>query len=254
MSTTSNSPATDHPEEEQNGTPTYQIPASLFYVSPQYLSGGPRSLSGISTRAFGLGIALGISTLLSSQLAFFEYPVWRAPFFVAILAVFHYLEFDMTARYNPSDASTDSFLLLSNGSAYTMAHSTALLEMFLRIWLQSEHRPEWIALPFEIPHIFPTVPYYVPITVGMFFVIIGQLVRSLAMRQAKTNFNHIVQYQKHENHILVTNGVYALSRHPAYFGFYWWGLGTQLILGNHFCFFAYAAVLWKFFSHRIRCE
>ena len=241
----------ERPESLQNGSPTYDAPSSSVYVSPQYLPGGRRSLPGISIRAYGLGIALGFCSLLSVELACFGYTIWRAPCFIAVLAIFHYLEFDMTARYNPSDAGTASFLLLSNGMAYSFAHSTAVAEVLLRHWLQSDYKPGWLVMPFHIPNVLPTVPDSVPVALGFFLIILGQLVRSAAMRQAKTNFNHIVQYYKKEDHVLVTRGVYAFSRHPSYFGFFWWALGTQLMLGNHFCFVAYAATLWKFFSHRI---
>ncbi|RMZ92004.1 hypothetical protein DV736_g738, partial [Chaetothyriales sp. CBS 134916] len=197
-----------HQHRQQHVPPASQIDAPSFYVNPQYLPGGAKSLSGISIRAYGLGIALGICSLLSAELAYWGYGIWRAPFFIAVLSLFHYLEFESTARYNPSDASTSSFLLLSNGIAYSIAHATAMLE----------------------------------------------LVRVAAMRKAKTNFNHLVQLYKKDDHELVTGGVYAFSRHPSYFGFFWWALGTQVVLGNVGCFVAYAVVLWKFFSHRITHE
>jgi protein-S-isoprenylcysteine O-methyltransferase len=60
-----------------------------------------------------------------------------------------------------------------------------------------------------------------------------------------------VQYHKRNDHVLVTSGIYSCIRHPSYFGFYYWALGTQLVLGNHFSFFAYALALWRFFSHRV---
>lgn len=83
---------------------------------------------------------------------------------------------------------------------------------------------------------------------------IGQVVRSLAMAQAGSNFNHTVQVERREGHTLVTHGVYAVLRHPSYFGFFWWGIGTQLMLGNVVSLLGYAVVLWKFFSHRIDRE
>lgn len=85
-------------------------------------------------------------------------------------------------------------------------------------------------------------------------MVLGQTIRSVAMAQAGSNFNHTVQVTRREGHVLVTGGVYSVLRHPSYFGFFWWGLGTQLVLGNGVCFVAYAVVLWRFFSGRIWSE
>ena len=45
-----------------------------------------------------------------------------------------------------------------------------------------------------------------------------------------------------------------MLRHPSYFGFFWWGIGTQLVCGNTLCLAGYAVVLWRFFSRRIEGE
>ena len=222
-----------------------------MYVPPAYLPGGKRALSGISIRAFGLGIALAISTVFTVELVYWGNGLWRAPCFVVALALFHYLEFDLTARYNPADASISSFLLSSNGMGYAAAHTSAMVELLVRHWLSSAYVPIWLTLPFSIPRLFPSIPTSVAIGLGMILIVVGQLVRSAAMRTARTNFNHIIQSTKKADHVLVTDGVYAFSRHPSYFGFFWWGLGTQLLLGNRICFVIYAVVLWKFFHHRI---
>lgn len=234
--------------------PQYQFQASPIPV--QYLPDGSRSLPGISIRAFCLGIAFGCCSLSAGTLAYLDYGLWRLPFFVATLATFHYLEFDMTARFNPPDGKVTSFLLFNNGSAYTIAHTTAMFETIVRHWLRSSYKPDWLRIPFSFtfPTVFPTVPSQVFALLGIFLVVLGQSMRSLAMAHAKTNFNHIVQSTKKTDHVLVTTGVYAFSRHPSYFGFFWWGLGTQLVLGNHFCFLAYTFLLWNFFNRRIRAE
>lgn len=44
----------------------------------------------------------------------------------------------------------------------------------------------------------------------------GQLMRSLAMWEAGASFTHLIQHSKRAEHVLVTSGVYALSRHPSY--------------------------------------
>lgn len=47
---------------------------------------------------------------------------------------------------------------------------------------------------------------------------------------------------------------YKIFRHPSYVGFYYWAVGTQLLLGNvlHTILFAIAA--WMFFKRRIPYE
>lgn len=233
-----------------------QTMTEMQLIPPQYLPGGRKSLPGISIRAFCLGIAFGVCSLSSAQLAYFGYDLWRIPFFVATLAVFHYLEFDMTARFNPPDGKVASFLLFNNGAAYTIAHTTAMFEAALGSWLSSDYKPKWLAIPFDVhmPDILPTLPSTLPVTLGLVLVVIGQSMRSLAMAYARTNFNHIVQSTRKSDHVLITNGVYAFSRHPSYFGFFWWGLGTQLVLGNRLCFMVYMIVLWNFFNRRIKHE
>ena len=85
-------------------------------------------------------------------------------------------------------------------------------------------------------------------------LVVGQATRTLAMVQAGSNFNHFVQVRKKQGHELVTDGIYAWLRHPSYFGFWWWGLGTQMVLGNGICFVGYTVVLWGFFKRRIESE
>lgn len=41
-------------------------------------------------------------------------------------------------------------------------------------------------------------------------------------------------------------------RHPSYAGFFYWALGTQLVLQNPISFLGFLIVLWRFFSQRIR--
>ncbi|KAG8781811.1 hypothetical protein FRC15_008065, partial [Serendipita sp. 397] len=84
--------------------------------------------------------------------------------------------------------------------------------------------------------------------------IFGQVIRSIAMIHASTNFSHMVAYQHREGHRLVKGGIYSWSRHPSYAGFFYWGIGTQLVLQNYVSFFGYAVVLFRFFNRRIFWE
>lgn len=223
----------------------YEQPLPLqSRISPDFKPRGNRSLSRISEYAFGLGISLGISTLATIQMAYAQHYLWRVSFFITLLSLFHYLEFNVTARYNFTRAEVSSFLLF-NGVAYNIAHTTAVFEAVSRYLLKKTGYLYITSLP-SVP--FITVP------IGIAMVVFGQTFRSLAMKQAGSSFNHVVQSTKKEDHVLVTTGVYSISRHPSYFGFFWWGLGTQLILRNPVCFVAYTVVLWRYFSHRIKVE
>jgi len=208
-------------------------------LDPENLPGARRSLTGISLRAFILGNALGLSSLLCLILIYRGDQLWRAPFFIATLSTFHFLEYWTTAAYNTKYATISAFLLSQNGSAYNIAHTAALFEC--------------VATNFFIPNRnwLPETYRLLLLTFGFLMIIIGQCTRTIAMAQAGSNFNHTVQMKKKEGHELVTSGIYGYLRHPSYFGFFWWGLGTQVVLGNVVCFIGYAAVLWRFFSSRI---
>ena len=168
--------------------------------------------------------------------------LWRLPFFLATLGLFHFLEFWTTAAYNTRVAEISSFLLTANWPGYAIAHAVATLECLLVNVFWPDR--SWAPL-----HSGPLL-----CLLGLVLVAVGQTVRSVAMVQAGPSFNHMVQHQRSAAHVLVTTGIYGRLRHPSYFGFFWWALGTQLVLGNLVSFCGYAAVLWKFFSSRIRHE
>ena len=107
------------------------------------------------------------------------------------------------------------------------------------------------------------------VLIGVVVVLFGQLLRSAAMITASSNFSHTVAFRKLATHQLVTDGVYKFvisesifihvldvvyrwSRHPSYAGFFYWALGTQLVLQNTFTFFVFWALLMRFFSSRIK--
>jgi protein-S-isoprenylcysteine O-methyltransferase len=236
----------DPPSESLSSSqPTSSIPAALDLYDAQYLPGHPKSLSGIALRSCLLGAVLTASSTFTIHLLqpLTYSPLWRAPFFLAVLSLFHFLEFWTTAAYNTRSAQISSFLLSSNGVAYQGAHGFAMCELMAthyffpdRSWLPSH------TLHFSLLYS------------GLGFIISGQIIRSVAMRDAGTNFNHIVQATKRSSHTLITTGIYSFLRHPSYFGFFWWAIGTQLVLGNICGFLVYLVVLWRFFSVRIEGE
>ena len=64
--------------------------------------------------------------------------------------------------------------------------------------------------------------------IGLLMVIGGEILRKVAMLTASTNFNHYIQRTKDEEHQLVTHGIYGICRHPAYVGWFYWSVGTQV--------------------------
>ncbi|KAM5351283.1 hypothetical protein ACJ41O_004006 [Fusarium nematophilum] len=234
------SPDSDDPSSGHGSSPP---PLAEIMALKPFFPGQPKSLAGIALRAFCLGIALASSAIsVAAVLLFSSSPVWRVPFFLFALSAFHFLEFWTTAERNTVVASIDSFLLTANWPSYAIAHSAAFTECAL------------VSLVFPQRRWAPFGSGPILLGLGILLVLVGQIVRSAAMLHAGASFNHHVQTKKKASHELVTSGIYSLFRHPSYFGFFYWGLGTQLVLGNVVCFFAYSAVLWTFFSKRIRHE
>lgn len=209
---------------------------SQHAIAPEFFPHGKRSLCGIAVRAFCLGCAMALGVVGTALLAYNGNHLWRPFMFLSALSMFHFLEFYTTAAYNTPVAYISSFLL-TNGDQYRQAHTMAFIETLVTSSFfpdyQSTIHPPWV------------------IALGISMVVVGQAVRSTAMMQAGTNFNHQVQSRKSDGHELVTHGLYRYFRHPSYFGFFWWGIGTQVMLGNTVCFLGYTGVLWYFFMTRI---
>ncbi|KAH8830494.1 Isoprenylcysteine carboxyl methyltransferase family-domain-containing protein [Flagelloscypha sp. PMI_526] len=159
---------------------------------------------------------------------------WQLGLFVAAWAGFHWGEFAVTAGWNWKKCSVDSFLL-DNGSTYHIANGTALTEYLISLYFF----PQWKMFPYVSE-------------LGVILVLIGQALRSGAMIHASTSFSHAVQFEKRSNHTLVTTGIYAWFRHPSYAGFYYWAVGTQLVLQNPISFSLFVYLLWRFFYYRTR--
>ncbi|THC91864.1 hypothetical protein EYZ11_008686 [Aspergillus tanneri] len=162
--------------------------------------GGKKSLAGISLRAFLIGTTLGISISLVLILrCISSTPLWRLPFFLASLCLFHFLEYYVTAAYNTRSASISAFLLSSNGWAYNLAHISAAVECLLGyLFWPRESYFEWTG---------PIHGVKVQLVLGILLMVVGQTTRTLAMVQAGSNFNHTVQVERKEGHTLVTHGV-----------------------------------------------
>ncbi|XP_032517677.2 protein-S-isoprenylcysteine O-methyltransferase isoform X1 [Danaus plexippus] len=152
------------------------------------------------------------------------------------ISMFHFSEFFTVALTNPQTLTVDSFIL-NHSSQYWIAAVTSWLEAGVEYYF------------------FPSMKSYFWLShIGVVMCIVGELFRKVAMFTAKTNFNHHVQTVKKPDHRLVTNGVYSLCRHPSYVGWFYWSIGTQIILLNPVCVVIYTLVSWMFFNERIFAE
>ncbi|KAM7357347.1 isoprenylcysteine carboxylmethyltransferase ste14 [Cochliomyia hominivorax] len=187
----------------------------------------------IAIRASFLGFVEAISILLIC----FAPMVWKQfGVYGFFMAFFHYSEFLAIAWCNPKSLTVDSFIL-NHSWAYGLAAAASWLEFVLEVYFLPNFKD-----------------YYYLWLLGVVLCIFGEVVRKTAMITASNSFTHLVQYEKADDHKLITHGIYAYSRHPSYVGWFWWSIGTQFILMNPFCILAYTAASWKFFHDRIYCE
>ncbi|WWD16571.1 hypothetical protein CI109_100999 [Kwoniella shandongensis] len=235
------SPLSSTPSPSSSVTPTGN--GLTLPKTDQYNARGnlPNTIFAVSVISAVLG---GIA---AAALAFAAQPFWRIVagswarpqlgVYIAAVAVFHLLEFFTTAGWNVQKLSVDAFLL-NNGKQYHYAHAFGLAEYFVSSFF----------FPRKFNSRLSASPWLTLVTIIM---VCAQVIRSLAMIQAAQSFSHIVKNKKHDDHVLVTHGLYSWARHPAYTGFFYWAVATQLLLGNVVSTVGFILVLSKFFSARI---
>ncbi|CCD22573.1 protein-S-isoprenylcysteine carboxyl O-methyltransferase NDAI_0A04160 [Naumovozyma dairenensis CBS 421] len=210
---------------------------------PSIINGKPypditrNPLHEVTLTSLFLGTLMGLSIGLLPVLTFKSFNIYIFSF-----ALFHFLEFYVTAKYNPGKVHSDSFIL-KNGISYTLAHALGVFECLIESYFFQDLKSTSNK----------TFQKYLSI-IGLFLVIMGQSIRFISMKTAGKSFSHLLKTEKEDDHTLVTDGIYSVFRHPSYLGFFWWAVGTQILLLNPIstCIFVY--VLWNFFSKRIKIE
>mmetsp|Transcript_15535 Transcript_15535/g.23143 ORF Transcript_15535/g.23143 Transcript_15535/m.23143 type:complete len:262 (+) Transcript_15535:117-902(+) len=183
----------------------------------------------------GIGIALVTFHLFMNGFGQSSIPLQFGIYLVA-LAFFHFMEFLSTALFKPSSLTYDSYVI-NHSEAYTLALLMCLFEYLIEALLFKSSKTDGRI-----------------VLAGLILIVTGQILRIAAMWTCGKNFSHVIMMEKRDNHELVTTGVYSLFRHPSYTGWYWWSLGTQVLLANPICAIWYACVGWIFFSERIPYE
>lgn len=151
------------------------------------------------------------------------------------LAFFHGSEYILAIAIHGKSNVTLSSLLVSKH--YLIAMMFSFLEYFVEILLFPELKEYWWVS-----------------NVGLLTVIVGEIIRKMAIITAGRAFTHLIRTSHDEHHNLVTHGIYKFVRHPGYCGFLIWSVGTQIMLCNPLSTIAFAIVVWRFFSQRIPYE
>ena len=199
-----------------------------------------------------LGSTLGIHTTILTMLLVLDLNLNESIKFLLIqwctyicfIMTFHLSEFFVTACYNSSVVSADSFMV-NHSKAYTIA----MIISWVEFWIEFS-----AVYTFEIQvnmifHIHVVIRW-----LGLLMLLFGQIMRTVSMATCGESFNHLIQNRKKDNHVLITRGVYAYFRHPSYVGWFYWSIGTQIVLMNPISVVAYALASWDFFRKRIPYE
>lgn len=154
--------------------------------------------------------------------------------FLAVLTVFHLSEALLVALVHRRAPSWDGLLI---SLPYCAAMSLACAEYLVEAWLI----PSW-----KVPGAVAAA--------GAALIVAGEGLRKAAILTAGSSFSHAIARARSADHRLVTCGVYAWCRHPAYLGWFLWCVGTQLLLVNPLCAVAFGLMAWKFFAARVPYE
>lgn len=156
--------------------------------------------------------------------------------FLLSLTIYHQMEYMFVAKFHYDKLSWSSYLL-NQSKEYAFSMTFAILEYLIEDNILN------IKLEFVIVQI-----------IGFLLLVIGQLFRILAEFTAGRNFTHQISIRKLAKHKLVKDGVYKYNRHPSYFGFFYWAIGTQILCMNYISIIGFFISLVMFFRNRIYIE
>nr|SVE75358.1 EOG090X0CFU [Daphnia dolichocephala] len=176
----------------------------------------------------GIGEAFGITVTFCCSASYLS-----LGWYISVMSFFHFSEFVVTSVIRPQNLTPESFLL-NHSKAYGIAALVSWVEYWMELWLFPDLKKSyWIS------------------GIGLFLCLGGEVLRKTAMLTAFHNFDHLIRTRREEQHQLVTTGIYSLCRHPSYVGWFYWSIGTQVILCNPLCVVAYTIVSWRFFYERV---
>ncbi|KEH26805.1 putative protein-S-isoprenylcysteine O-methyltransferase [Medicago truncatula] len=170
---------------------------------------------------------------MTEILSYTAYRQLSQMFFAVIF--FHVSEYFLAAVIHGKSSVTLQSLLISKH--YILAMVFSLLEYLIEVAFFPELKEHWVISD-----------------LGLVLVVIGEIIRKVAIITAGQSFTHIIRVRPDEHHHLITHGIYKFIRHPGYCGFFIWSVATQVMLCNPLSTIGFAVVVWKFFSTRIPYE
>ncbi|EXB96395.1 Protein-S-isoprenylcysteine O-methyltransferase B [Morus notabilis] len=164
-------------------------------------------------------------------------PTARIQLSEMFLAVFffHSSEYLLAITFHGRANVTLGSLLISQN--YLIAMIFSLVEYLTEVRLFPQLKEHW------------WISYF-----GLVMVVVGEIVRKMAIITAGTAFNHMIRTRPDEHHKLVTHGIYRYIRHPGYSGFFICSVGSQIMLCNPVSTIGFAMVVWRFFCQQIPYE
>lgn len=186
----------------------------------------------ITSSILSICFTYSIMTLLYSNYYFnLQYHLY-----IISLVIYHFAEYFFVLEYHFDLLSFKSFLI-DQSKEWILATSFSFIELIIENYFFHNVK---VNLPFLI--------------IGIIMMIIGHVFRIGALFTGKQSFTHLISTDKKEEHVLVTHGVYSISRHPSYFGFFIWSVGGQVMCCSPLSIIMFTAVLYKFFKERIIYE
>ena len=184
-----------------------------------------------------IGLSLSVIFSFSFSMIFFTNSIYYPLYLYFItLCIYHYTEFFSVLLYHFKKLSCEYFLI-DQSLSWIIATIISFIETILETYYFNKYK--------KIKIFF---------IIGLIMTIIGQIFRIGGIYTGKKNFTHKISYEKKKEHKLVKNGVFALTRHPSYFGFYLWSIGIEIMCCNPICFIGFTFILFYFFKNRILLE
>jgi protein-S-isoprenylcysteine O-methyltransferase len=184
-----------------------------------------------------IGLCLSIVFSFSISMTFFTdsiyYPLY---IYFTTLCIYHYSEYLSVLIYHFEMVSCE-YYLINHSKNWVISTLISFAEFIIGTYFFDKYK--------KIKIFF---------IIGLLMTIVGQYFRIASLYTGKKNFTHRIRYDKANDHELITHGVYSLSRHPSYFGFYLWSVGIEVMCCNPICTIAFTIVLFKFFENRIIVE